>query len=136
MRKEGAEYGATTGRPRRCGWLDLPALKYVITINGVTQLFMMKADVLNTFEEIKVCTHYQLPDGSVSDLLTYDSLNQEIQPIYKTFEGWGNMQVSEDTLFDDLPEPLKNYIRYLEGELETPINIISFGPDRTETLIR
>ncbi len=136
LRKEGAEYGATTGRPRRCGWLDLPALKYVITINGVTQLFMMKADVLNTFGEIKVCTHYQLPDGSVSDLLTYDSLNQEIQPIYKTFEGWGNLQVNDETTYDDLPEPLRNYIKYLEGELETPINIISFGPDRTETLIR
>ena len=136
LRKEGSEYGATTGRPRRCGWLDLPALKYVITINGVTQLFMMKADVLNSFEEIKVCTHYRHPDGSVSDLLTYDSLNQEIQPVYKTFDGWGNMQVNEETTYDDLPGPLKNYIKYLEGELGTPINIISFGPDRTETLIR
>ncbi len=136
LRKEGAEYGATTGRPRRCGWLDLPALKYAITINGVTQLFMMKADVLNSFSEIKVCTHYKFPDGSQSDALTYDSLSQDIEPIYKSFQGWGNLDVDKNTAFHDLPDPLKNYIQYLEGELDTPINIISFGPDRSETMIR
>ncbi len=136
LRKEGAEFGATTGRPRRCGWLDLPALKYAITINGVTQLFMMKADVLNSFDEIKVCTHYKFSNGSQSDVLTYDSLNQDIEPVYKSFQGWGDLVVNQDTVFDDLPDPLKNYIHYLERELDTAINIISFGPDRSETMIR
>jgi len=136
LRKEGAEFGATTGRPRRCGWLDLPALKYSVTINGVTQLFMMKADVLNAFDEIKVCTHYTLEDGTQTDALTYDSMNQNITPVYKSFEGWGNLNISEKSVYDDLPDTLKVYISYLEGELGAPINIVSFGPDRSETLIR
>jgi adenylosuccinate synthase len=97
---------------------------------------MMKADVLNSFSEINVCTHYKFPDGSQSDALTYDSLNQDIEPIYKSFQGWGNLDVDKNTAFRDLPDPLKNYIQYLEGELDTPINIISFGPDRSETMIR
>ncbi len=136
LRKEGAEFGATTGRPRRCGWLDLPALKYSCTINGVTQLFMMKADVLNTFKEIKVCTHYILEDGSTTDELTYESMDQEITPVYKSFEGWGDLRITKNSNYEDIPESLKTYISYLEAELDAPINIVSFGPDRSETLMR
>ncbi len=136
LRKEGAEFGATTGRPRRCGWLDLPALKYVVTLNGVTQLFMMKTDVLNVFEKIKVCTHYKLKDGSMANTLTYESLNQDVEPVYRTFDGWGNLEVNEATTFDLLPAQLVKYILFLESELKTPINIVSFGPDRSQTLVR
>lgn len=136
LRKEGAEFGATTGRPRRCGWLDLPALKYVVTLNGVTQLFMMKTDVLNVFEKIKVCTHYKLKDGSMANTLTYESLNQDVEPVYQTFDGWGNLEVNETTTFDLLPAQLVKYILFLESELKTPINIVSFGPDRSQTLVR
>lgn len=136
LRKEGAEFGATTGRPRRCGWLDLPALKYVVTLNGVTQLFMMKTDVLNVFEKIKVCTHYKLKDGSMANTLTYESLNQDVEPVYRTFDGWGNLEVNEATTFDLLPAQLVKYIMFLESELKTPINIVSFGPDRSQTLVR
>ena len=88
LRKEGHEFGATTGRPRRCGWIDLPALKYAIMINGVTQLIMMKADVLSTFEEINVCTKYKFNNGNISDMLPYDLCTEEIEPVYKTFKGW------------------------------------------------
>lgn len=135
MQKEGNEFGATTGRPRRCGWIDLPALKYTIMINGVTQLFMMKADVLSIFKTIKVCTHYKLPDGTVSDIFPYEIVDQEIEPVYKELPGW-NVAIDKIDEFDALPEELKSYIQYLENELKVPINIISLGPDRTQTIMR
>lgn len=135
MQKEGNEFGATTGRPRRCGWIDLPALKYTIMINGVTQLFMMKADVLSIFKTIKVCTHYKLPDGTVSDIFPYEIVDQEIEPVYKELPGW-NVAIDKIDEFDALPEELKSYIQYLENELRVPINIISLGPDRTQTIMR
>ncbi|WP_020526742.1 adenylosuccinate synthase [Flexithrix dorotheae] len=134
LRKEGHEFGATTGRPRRCGWIDLPALKYAIMVNGVTQLFMMKADVLNSFEEIQACTHYEMPDGSQTDDFPYDLDKSGVKPVLKSFKGWGELpkELSEE----NLPEALKTYIKFLEEELEVPIKIISFGPDRSETLLR
>lgn len=135
MRREGNEFGSTTGRPRRCGWLDLPTLKYAIMINGVTQLFMMKADVLNIFEEIKVCTHYKLKTGQIIDGVPYDIVDEELEPVYKTLKGW-NMNLSHVKDFDQLPAELLNYVSYLEKELQVPINIISLGPDRTQTLIK
>ncbi len=135
MRKEGNEFGATTGRSRRCGWLDLPALKYAIMINGVTQLFMMKVDVLNIFEEIKVCTHYRLPDGSLTDSLPFDIDGLDIEPVYKTMKGW-NRSLEGMQEFEQLPLEVLAYVAYLEEELQVPINIVSTGPDRTETLIR
>ncbi|UII32599.1 adenylosuccinate synthase [Fulvivirga ulvae] len=135
MQKEGNEFGATTGRPRRCGWVDLPALKYTIMINGVTQLFMMKADVLSIFKTIKVCTHYKLPDGTISDIFPYEIVDQEIEPVYKELPGW-NVPVDKIDDFDALPEELKSYVQYLEDELKVPINIISLGPDRTQTIMR
>ncbi|HYG37544.1 MAG TPA: adenylosuccinate synthase [Cytophagales bacterium] len=135
MRREGNEFGSTTGRPRRCGWLDLPTLKYAIMINGVTQLFMMKADVLNIFEEIKICTHYKLKTGQIIDGVPYDIVDEELEPVYKTLKGW-NMNLSHVKDFDQLPAELLNYVSYLEKELQVPINIISLGPDRTQTLIK
>lgn len=134
LRKVGHEFGATTGRPRRCGWIDLPALKYAIMINGVTQLIMTKADVLSNFEIIKVCTHYSYKGESI-DFLPYDVLDEDIKPIYKELKGW-----SEDLTglasIEEIPAALNEYIEFLEKELETPITIVSVGPDRNQTLMR
>ena len=135
LRKNGNEFGATTGRPRRCGWLDLPALKYTTMINGVTELFMMKADVLNDFEELDICTHYQLEDGSITDQMPYDICDQEIKPIYKTLKGW-NTSLAEARNFDELPKELLSYISFIEEALEVPVNLVSTGPNRTETVIK
>lgn len=133
MRQEGREFGSTTGRPRRCGWLDLPALRYAIMINGVTQLVMMKADVLNIFETIKICTHYQLPDGSITDRLPYDLCDNDVVPVYKDFKGWFTSLDGLHT-FDQMPQELKDYVAFLEAELQLPITFVSTGPDR-EALI-
>jgi adenylosuccinate synthase len=135
LRKNGNEFGATTGRPRRCGWLDLPALKYAVMINGTSELFMMKADVLNDFEEIKVCTHYQLENGETTDHLPYDICHEEIVPVYKSFKGW-NTSLGHVKHFEELPYELMVYIKYIEDQLGVPINLISTGPDRTQTVIR
>jgi adenylosuccinate synthase len=135
LRKLGNEFGSTTGRPRRCGWLDIPALRYAIMINGVTQLFLMKVDVLNDFDEIKICTGYTLEDGSKIDRLSFDLVNEKIEPIIKSVPGWKQDLTScKDYL--DLPEALRSYIELLESELKKPITIISTGPDRTQTIIR
>jgi len=131
----GHEFGATTGRPRRCGWLDLPALKYAIMVNGVTQLFMMKADVLNEFKKIKVCTHYKRESGDITDQFPYEVVDEKLEPVYKEFDGW-DQQLDSDLDFKSLPKELKEYINFLEKELNTPINIVSIGPDRTETIMR
>ncbi|HEY8937324.1 MAG TPA: adenylosuccinate synthase [Cyclobacteriaceae bacterium] len=134
MRKEGNEFGSTTGRPRRCGWIDLPSLKYSIMINGVTQLLMMKADVLNIFPIIKVCTKYQLSDGTVTDVVPYEVVTEKITPIYTEMKGWNTSlaNITEDAM----PVELSNYIDYLEKELHVPITLISTGPDRTQTVHR
>ncbi len=135
MRQEGREFGATTGRPRRCGWLDLPALKYAIMINGVTQLIMMKVDVLTVFDNIRVCTHYRLPDGTLTDELPYDLCDNTAEPVYKDFAGW---QQSLDGIrdFDAIPEQLLAYVKFLEAELQLPITFISTGPDREALITR
>lgn len=134
LRKSGNEFGATTGRPRRCGWLDLPALKYTVMINGATELFMMKADVLNDFEEIKICTHYELEDSTITDQMPYDVCDQRIRPVYKTFKGWKKAIDAEG--FQSLPSELLQYIAYIEEVLEIPVNLVSTGPNRTQTVIR
>ncbi len=108
MRKEGNEFGSTTGRPRRCGWIDLPSLKYSIMINGVTQLLMMKADVLNIFPTIKICTHYQLSDGTITESIPYEVINQQITPIYTEMKGW-NTSLADITK-DSMPKELADYI--------------------------
>ena len=140
IRKEGREFGATTGRPRRCGWLDLPALKYTIMINGVTQLVMMKVDVLNSFEEIKICTHYQLADrdagpGTLTEQMPYDLCDTAVTPIYKSFKGW-QTDLTNIRSFDDMPAELATYVHYLEDELGLPISFISTSPDREAIIHR
>ncbi len=135
LRTKGNEFGSTTGRPRRCGWIDLPALKYAIMLNGVTNLLMMKADVLNEFDEIKICTHYKLSDGSLVDRLPYDIVEEKIEPVLKSVKGW-NCSLAGISDCNKLPEPLKNYIEYLEAELQVPITLVSVGPDRVETILR
>ncbi|WP_428657975.1 adenylosuccinate synthase [Runella sp.] len=135
MRKEGREFGSTTGRPRRCGWLDLPALKYAIMINGVTQLVMMKVDVLNIFEEINICTHYQLADGTLTDRFPYDLCTNEATPVYKTMKGWATSLENLHT-YDEVPAELAAYIEFLEAELNLPISFISTGPDREAIIHR
>ena len=135
MRKEGNEFGSTTGRPRRCGWLDLPALKYSIMINGVTQLFMMKADVLNIFEEIKVCTAYELPSGEHIEKLPFEINELDAKPVYKTMKGW-HCSLADVKTYEEFPAPLKEYVTYLEQELNVPIKLVSIGPDRTQTIMR
>ena len=135
MRQEGREFGSTTGRPRRCGWLDLPALKYAIMINGVTQLIMMKVDVLNIFETINVCTHYAYPDGTIVEKLPYDLCSDEVTPVYKEMKGW-NTSLKDIRTFDDAPAELQEYVTYLEAELGLPIKFISTGPDRDELILR
>ncbi|OJJ23522.1 adenylosuccinate synthase [marine bacterium AO1-C] len=131
--KIGNEFGATTGRPRRCGWLDLPALKYAVMINGVTQLLMMKADVLNEFEEIKVCTHYKLKNGEVTDQLPYDLIEDVAEPVYKVFKGW-NKDLEGITSFEDLPSEALDYVAFIEEETQVPITLVSIGPDRKQTI--
>ncbi len=134
MRKEGNEFGSTTGRPRRCGWIDLPSLKYSIMINGVTQLLMMKADVLNVFPVIRVCTKYQLKDGSLTDAVPYELIHEKITPVYEELPGW-NCNLAGIS-GDAMPDGLRNYIDYLEKNLQVPITLISTGPDRTQTVYR
>ena len=136
MRKEGREFGSTTGRPRRCGWIDLPSLKYSIMINGVTQLLMMKADVLSIFPSIKVCVKYQLQDGTTTDAIPYEQVNEKIIPIYKEFKGWNIPLNLNGSSIENLPEELNVYIKFLEEQLEVPITMVSTGPDRTQTVYR
>ena len=134
MRKIGNEFGSTTGRPRRCGWIDLPSLKYSIMINGVTKLLLMKADVLNDFDAIKICTHYKLENGTETDTIPYEIVNEKITPIYKSIDGW-NCTI-ESTDVRKLPAKLVTYIELLEKELGVPITLISTGPDRAQTIFR
>ena len=132
IRKEGSEFGATTGRPRRCGWLDLVQMRYAIMINGVTELSMMKSDILSIFNKIKVCTHYLINGEKVSDF-PFDVNDIEIIPFYEEIEGW-NCDLTKFRDYKDAPQALKNYVSYLEMQLRVPINVISVGPDRTQTL--
>ena len=134
MRKEGNEFGSTTGRPRRCGWIDLPSLKYSIMINGVTQLLMMKADVLSVFPTIKVCTQYQLENGTITDMVPYEVVKEKIIPVYKELKGW-NVSLKGISK-ENLPAELNQYIKFLETELCVPITMVSTGPDRTQTILR
>ncbi|MCZ6693757.1 MAG: adenylosuccinate synthase [Bacteroidetes bacterium] len=135
MRKEGNEFGATTGRPRRCGWLDLPALKYALMINGVSHLCMTKVDVLSVFEEIKVCTHYQLENGETVNRLPNNFENENLTPVYRSFTGW-KQPINTFKEVSELPLALLEYIDFLEKESAVPISIISIGPDRTQTILR
>ena len=134
IREVGHEYGATTGRDRRCGWLDLVALKYSIEINGITELNMMKSDVLSSIGKINVCVSYNL-DKKVIDFFPYDVTSKKITPNYKSFEGWDN-DITQIKYEKDLPKELIQYIDFIESFVKVPINIISVGPDREQTIFR
>ena len=133
MAQIGNEFGSTTGRPRRCGWLDLVALKYSVMINGVTKLIMMKADVLNSFETIKIAVGYEI-DGKETDEFPYNTM-AEIKPVYKEFKGW-NRDINYIRTYDEFPQEFKDYVSFIEKECGVPISIISVGPDREETILR
>ena len=133
LRQVGHEFGATTGRPRRCGWLDIPALKYSVLINGVTQMILTKPDVLSEFDIIKVCISYKI-DGKITDQLPYD-VNMPIEPVYKEFKGW-KKDITSATTMAELPQELIEYIKFIEDEVKIPFSIISVGPDRKQTIIK
>lgn len=133
MRDIGHEYGAVTGRERRCGWIDLVALKYSIMVNGVTELIMMKSDVLDTFPTIKACVAYK-QNGKQIDYFPY-SIDRDIEPVYAELPGW-NTDMTKFTSEEQFPKEFSDYIAFLEKELETPIRIISIGPDREQTIVR
>ena len=134
IREVGHEYGATTGRDRRCGWLDLVALKYSIQINGVTELNIMKSDVLSSIDKLYICTSYNL-DGEEIDYFPYDITSNKITPNYKEFKGWDD-DITQIKIEDDLPDELISYINYIEKFVNVPIKLISVGPDRNQTIIR
>ncbi|MEF9986376.1 MAG: adenylosuccinate synthase [Bacteroidales bacterium] len=133
LRQKGFEFGATTGRPRRTGWLDLPALKYAIMLNGVSELIMMKADVLDSFNTINIATSY-IVNGVETEQVPYDTF-ATIEPVYKSFKGW-NKDLTSIRKEEELPFEFMNYVRFIEKELHVPIKIISLGPDRNQTIIR
>ena len=130
--KNGNEFGSTTGRPRRCGWLDLPALKYSIMLNGVSDLYMMKADVLSGFSEVKVCVGYEYNNEKI-DYFPSSIESDSIKPIYKSFKGWTSKS-NHARSFDDLEDNFKKYINFIESEVGVSINLVSLGPDREETI--
>lgn len=133
LRKTGCEFGATTGRPRRCGWLDLPALKYSLMVNGVTKLFITKADVMSGFKTVKVCVAYNI-NGKETTEIPFEN-DAPLQPVYLEFPGWsGNISSIRD--HSALPQTLKNYIEFIEEQTGVPVTMISVGPDRKETIFR
>lgn len=127
--KAGNEFGATTGRPRRCGWLDLPALRYAVQVNGITELAMMKADVLSGMDEVQVCTAYRMGNGT-RDTMPYE-LDQVVEPVYRSFEGWGSLEVDRE-----FPAALEAYIAFVEQAVGVPVTVVSIGPDRSATVQR
>ena len=135
IRQAGREFGSTTGRPRRCGWVDLPSLKYSIMLNGVTQLNMMKADVLTEFDTISICTHYRLPSGELTDKVPHSLEEGNLEPVYTELPGW-KVDLNQIESVDQLPEAFKNYLSFIEEQLQVPITIVSVGPDRKSTLRR
>jgi len=133
MRDRGHEYGAVTGRERRCGWIDIPALRHAIMINGVTRLILMKSDVLDEFDEIKVCTGYEI-DGKYTTQFPYDASEGNLTPVYKTLRGWKS-PLDKLTDYSQFPQEFKSYIEFLEQELGVPVYIVSVGPDREQTIV-
>lgn len=134
MARVGNEFGSVTGRARRCGWLDLVALKYAVQVNGVTQLYMMKGDVLSGFETLKVCTAYEYK-GQVTSTLPYNIEPENVKPVFVDMKGWA-ADLTGMTTYEELPAELKEYIEFIEKELEVPIKVVSVGPDRTQTIMK
>lgn len=135
LRQLGHEFGATTGRPRRCGWLDLVALKHAIMLNGTTSLIMMKSDVLDGFDTVKVCVAYKTKDGKELDFFPLYADEEELVPVYKEFKGW-KTDTTACSSYEELPKELKEYIEFIERETSLPIDIVSVGPNRSNTIIR
>ncbi|MEI6898889.1 MAG: adenylosuccinate synthase [Bacteroidota bacterium] len=133
LRKRGNEFGSTTGRPRRCGWLDLPSLRYSIMLNGVTSLIMMKADVLDNFEKISVCTDFKSAEGTILTGYPFDPGNNGITLQYLEMEGW-NTDVDQIREYDQLPSEFKRYVSFIEEKVGVPVEFVSVGPDRLQTL--
>ncbi len=129
IRQAGHEFGSTTGRPRRCGWLDLPALRYAVMVNGVTELAMMKADVLNGMDTVRVCTHYRVK-GEPTDRMPYD-VAAGVEPVYRDMPGWDRAHAQ-----GGLPDALERYIAAIEEAVGVPVTLVSLGPDRAETILR
>ncbi|WP_339888080.1 adenylosuccinate synthase [uncultured Flavobacterium sp.] len=134
MAKIGNEFGSVTGRARRCGWLDLVALKYAVQVNGVTELYMMKGDVLSGFDTLKVCTAYTYKGKEISHL-PYNIEPENVEPVYTEIKGW-QADLTKMTTYDELPKELKEYIEFIEKEVEVPIKVISVGPDRKQTITK
>ncbi|MCX7908006.1 MAG: adenylosuccinate synthase [Ignavibacteria bacterium] len=134
IRKEGFEFGATTGRPRRCGWLDLVALKYSVMINGLTSLAITKIDVLGQFDEIFVCTEYELEGERTTNFIPHSQILSKVKPIYKKFRGW-KKKLNGISEYQKLPTQLLEYVKFIEEFVECPIKIISTSPDRLDTII-
>ncbi|CAN5387703.1 adenylosuccinate synthase [soil metagenome] len=134
LRQKGSEFGATTGRPRRCGWIDLPALKYAAMLSGLTDLIITKIDVMNDFEEIQACTDYEIAGKKTQDL-PYDLGQADLKPVYRTFPGW-QKDIGNIHNFDELPSPITNYVAFLEDYLRVPITVISTGPGREEFILK
>ncbi len=134
LRKIGREFGATTGRPRRCGWIDLPALKYAGMLSGLTDLIVTKIDVMSEFEEFSACTDYEV-NGKNTQELPYDLGQESLKPVYKTFPGW-KKDISHIHNFDELPSEITNYVAFLENYLNVPITILSTGPGREEFILK
>lgn len=134
MAKVGNEFGSVTGRARRCGWLDLVALKYAIQVNGVTALYMMKGDVLSGFKTLKICTAYQY-NGKKITHLPYTIEPENVEPVYTEMKGW-QADLTGMTSYDELPQELKSYIEFIEKEVEVPIKVVSVGPDRKQTILK
>ncbi len=134
MAKVGNEFGSVTGRARRCGWLDLVALKYAIQVNGVTALYMMKGDVLSGFKTLKICTAYQY-NGKEITHLPYTIEPENVKPVYTEMKGW-QADLTGMTSYDELPQELKSYIEFIEKEVEVPIKVVSVGPDRKQTILK
>lgn len=132
MRKQGNEFGSTTGRPRRCGWIDLPALKYAVMLNGVTALFMMKADVLDSFERLKLAVAYRYK-GEVVTHLPFDACTQELEPVYEELPGWKST-LQDMKSANDLPQALQDFIRFIEDYVNVPVKLVSTGPDRLQLI--
>jgi adenylosuccinate synthase len=133
LRSRGNEYGSTTGRPRRCGWLDLIALNYSIMINGVTHLIMMKADVMDEFETIKICTGYKI-NGEITTEFPYE-LNENVEPVYSELPGW-KTDLTKLTSVNEFPASFNNYIKFIEEKTGVPVTIVSVGPNRQQTILR
>ena len=133
LRKLGSEFGATTGRPRRCGWIDLVALQFACMINGVTQIIMTKTDILDSLEELKVCNGYSI-DGEEKNYIPFQINKAKIDPVYKSFEGW-KTDITSINNYDALPVNMKNYIDYMNQFLKVPVKFISNGPGRDQIVL-